>query len=78
MRAGQAKLLKKPGCYQEVKTAVEGKGQRRSQDFCLGGGHPAGFSVVYGSRPDSVGGGGVVAEISRDLQTRTRFNGGGG
>ena len=27
--------------------------------------------------PDSVGGG-VVAEIYRDLQTRTRFSGGGG
>ena len=30
MRAGQAKLLKKPGCYQEVKTAVEGKGEAKT------------------------------------------------
>ena len=36
--------------------------QRRSQDSCLGGGTrpmpPATFSVISGSRPDSVGGGG--------------------
>ena len=31
------------------------KAQRRSQDFCLGGGH---FSMISAGRPDSVGGGG--------------------
>ena len=47
--------------------------QRRSQDFCLGG-HPVHF-------PSSLRiqwGGGVVAEIWRDLQYRIRFSGGGG
>ena len=54
--------------------------QRRSQDFCLGGatryifrhlsesGEPTAFS----------GGGGVVAEIFRELIYRIRFSGGGG
>ena len=50
------------------------RAQRRSQD--LGGGvAPGTFSVTSGSRPDSVGGG-VVAEIFRDLLVRTRFSGG--
>ena len=54
--------------------------QRRSQDFCLGGGTrpmpPGTFCVISGSRPDSVGGG--VEELFRDLHNRTRFGGGGG
>ena len=52
-------------------------GQRRSHDFCLGGPpgrchSPGTFSVISGSRPDSVGGG-VVAQI-----IPTTFAGGGG
>ena len=39
---------------------------------------PGTFSVISGSRPDSVGGGGVVAEIFRDLPKRNTFAGGGG
>ena len=40
---------------------------------------PGTFSVISGSRPDSVGGGGgVVAEMFRDLHGRTGFAGGGG
>ena len=38
---------------------------------------PGTFSVISGSRPDSVGGG-VVAEMFRDLHGRTGFAGGGG
>ena len=44
--------------------------QRRSQDFCLGGG---------ATRPmPLVGGGGVVAEMCRDLHKQATFAGGGG
>ena len=54
--------------------------QRRSQDSCLGGGGtrpmpPATFSVISGSRPDSVGG---VATVFRVPRERTTFSGGGG
>ena len=38
---------------------------------------PGTFSVISRSRPDSVGGG-VVADIFRDLHKRTTFPGGGG
>ena len=38
---------------------------------------PGRFSVISGSRPDLVGGG-VVADIFRDLQMPTRFGRGGG
>ena len=37
---------------------------------------PGRFGVISRSRPDSVGGG-VVAEIFRDLPRPTRFSGGG-
>ena len=47
-----------------------GWAQRRSQDFCLGGGHQVHFPVHL-----SGGGGGVVAEILRDLVYRIRFGG---
>ena len=53
--------------------------QRRSQDFFFGGGgHPVYFRHLSGSRPHSVGGGGVVADIFRDLNYRIGFSGGGG
>ena len=46
--------------------------------FVLGG-PPGTFSVISpGSRPHSVGGGGVVAESFRDLVYRITFSGGGG
>ena len=51
--------------------------QRRSQDFCLGGPPGTFFVISPGSRPHSVGGGGVVAEIFRDLVYPVRFSGGG-
>ena len=38
---------------------------------------PGKFSVISRSRPDSVGGG-VVAEIFRDLHKQNTFAGGGG
>ena len=44
----------------------------------FGGGHPVHFRHLSGSRPHSVGGGGVVAEIFRDLNYRIGFSGGGG
>ena len=34
--------------------------------------------MISGGRPDSVGGGGVVAEIFRDRRKPVRFSGGGG
>ena len=34
--------------------------------------------MISGGRPDSVGGGGVVAEIFRDRRKPGRFSGGGG
>ena len=34
--------------------------------------------MISGGRPDSVGGGGVVAEIFRDRRKPRRFSGGGG
>ena len=59
--------------------------QRRSQDFCLGGGLPAVgrcHPVHFPSSPEADqiqwgGVAGVVAEIFRDLVGRTRFSGGG-
>ena len=56
--------------------------QRRSQDFCLGGGHPADVTrYIFRDllKPTRFsGGGGVVAEIFRDLLKPTTFSGGGG
>ena len=34
--------------------------------------------MISGGRPDSVGGGGLVAEIFRDRRRPGRFSGGGG
>ena len=55
----------------EAKRIRTRRPQRRSQDICLGGGHPPGrcHPVHF---PSS-----VVAEIFRDLHGRTRFSGGG-
>ena len=39
---------------------------------------PATFSIISTSRPDLVGGGGVEAEIFRDIPKANRFGGGGG
>ena len=39
---------------------------------------PGRFCVISRSRPDSVGGGGVVPKIFRVLLKQTRFAGGGG
>ena len=47
--------------------------QRRSQDFCLGGG-PLFHDL---RRPTRFGGGGVVADIFRDRHKPARFSGGG-
>ena len=55
--------------------------QRRSQDICLGGGHPADatrYILRHLREPTRFSGGGVVADIFRDLHERTRFAGGGG
>ena len=56
--------------------------QRRSQDFCWGGGHPADVTrYIFRDllKPTRFsGGGGGVAEIFRDLLKPTTFIGGGG
>ena len=52
-------------------------GQRRSQDFCLGGATRYIFRHLSGE-PAAFSGGGVVAEIFRVLVYRIRFSGGGG
>ena len=57
--------------------------QRRSQDFCLGGAtrpmSPGRFSVISRTvEPTRFRGGGVVAEIFRDLRSRPDSVGGGG
>ena len=51
--------------------------QRRSQDFCLGG-HPVHFPSSLREPTAFSGGGGVVAEMLRDLLYRIRFSEGGG
>ena len=53
--------------------------QRRSQDFCLGGGHPVHFpSSLRGADRIQWGGGGVVAEIFRGLVYPDQIQWGGG